>query len=306
MRAQRQQGLALITAMLIVALVTTMAAYLALGQQVWLRQAQNLRDLAQIEALEQGILLGAAEALAEESKQTTTDNLTEQWAQQQVFQFGGGTIVGQAVDAQGRFNLNNLLRNGAPSAPDIGVLQRLLRLEGADANLSEAVIDWLDTDTIVRPMGAEDADYMSATPPYRAANRAFESADELRLVRGFTPELVDKLRPFIVALPAATSINVNTAPPEILSALFPNLPLSTAQTLASDLARNPLSDAQQLQTRVSGDAGSASASLDVKTTYFLLTLDTRFGRLQRRTQALLLRPAGGARATVLWRSLYTP
>jgi general secretion pathway protein K len=50
-----QQGVALITAMLIVAIIAALATSLALGQQVWLRQTQNLVDLAQAEQLRQGV-----------------------------------------------------------------------------------------------------------------------------------------------------------------------------------------------------------------------------------------------------------
>ena len=53
---QHQRGLALITAMLVVAIAATTAAYLSLDQQIWLRQAQNLSDRAQAEVVRAGAL----------------------------------------------------------------------------------------------------------------------------------------------------------------------------------------------------------------------------------------------------------
>src|SRR5229473_1113517 len=104
-----QSGLALITAMLVIAIVVTVAAYLSLGQQVWLRQAQNLLDMTQAGAVARGAFDVAAILLAEDKKNSTTDNLTETWAQPiPVFPVEGGAVTAAISDAQGRFNLNNL------------------------------------------------------------------------------------------------------------------------------------------------------------------------------------------------------
>lgn len=304
MNTHRQSGVALITAMLIVALVTVIAAYLSLGQEVWLRQTQNLTDLAQIDALEQGMFGGMAELLTQDGKTTSSDNLTEDWAKVDMipgFTVEGGAMHVKVIDAQGLFNLNNLVRNAQPSTPDIGVFRRLLSLENADPNLADAVVDWLDPDSTPHPAGAEDADYMALKPPYRAGNRPFVSVEELRLVRGFTPEIVDKLRPFLVALPTATLVNINTAPPEILSALFPSVSVEAAQHLAADFARTPVTNIQQVVSRIP-DAARVPGLFDVKSAYFLVQLNTQFGRMQRRVEGLISRP-GAARAQLLWRSL---
>jgi len=75
--------------------------------------------------------------------------------------------------------------------------------------------------------------------PYRAANLLMQSVDELRLVRGFTPEIVEKLRPWITALPQPTEINVNTASKDVLGALFyTSLPPSLNRSCRSGLT-NP-------------------------------------------------------------------
>src|SRR4030067_2359128 len=59
-----QQGLALITAVLVVAIVATVATTLALGEQVWFRQAQNMNNRAQAESLSPGALNYAGILLA--------------------------------------------------------------------------------------------------------------------------------------------------------------------------------------------------------------------------------------------------
>ncbi len=289
----RQRGIALITAVLIVAIVATVAAHLSLGQQVWVRQAQNLNDRAQADTVSKAAFQWAMLILDEDAKKTQgTDNLTEEWAKPlPPLPVESGAIQGQIVDAQGMFNLNNLLRDNNPSPPDIGVFQRLLRNLGLDPNLSEAVVDWLDKDSQTRLGGAEDAEYLGLQPPYRAANQLIQSVEELRLIRGFDAAAVEKLRPYVVALPKATAININTAPAPVLSALFPNLPVSVAQQLVAARDKAPYKDPSQL-TAQAGQGLAQGVSPVMASDYFLVVVETQFGRLARRSQALVSRAAG--------------
>ena len=222
----RQRGLALITAMLVVAIAATAAAYLSLDQQIWLRQAQNISDRAQAEVVRAGAEEWAITILDKDAKNSSIDDPTENWAKPlPPLPVEGGQIMGRISDAQARFNLNNLVRNNGPSAPDIGTFQHLLQSLALEPNLTDAVIDWIDPDSNPTPNGAEDIDYLQLKIPYRAANQPMQSVDELRLVRGFTPDIVEKLRPWITVLPQPTEINVNTAPKEVLAALFGAFPL---------------------------------------------------------------------------------
>jgi len=305
----RQQGLALITAMLVVALAATAAAYLSLDQQVWLRQAQNLSERAQAEVVRQGALDWAAILLTKDTKSDPSDNLTQTWAKPlPVIAVEGGQVTGHIEDAQGRFNLNNLLRNGAPSPADIGVFQRLLQAQSLDPNLSDAVLDWIDADGTNRPYGAEDIDYLQLKTPYRAANQPMQSVEELRLVKGFTMEMVDKLRPWITALPQPTEININTTPKEVLSAVFNTLPSSAIDQLAAEREKNPFTDQAKLAQRLSELAGGKPlppVSYGIKSSYFEVAIDTQFGRYQRATLALLYRPASGP-VEALWHGQRLP
>jgi general secretion pathway protein K len=303
---RRQRGLALVTAVLIVAIVSTLAAYLGLGQQVRLRQAQNLADRAQADAVARAVYQWAAVMLEQDARteKIARDDLTEEWATALApIPVDGGEVQARIADAQGRFNLNNLVRGGTtPSQPDIGVFRRLLQSQGLNPALTEAVVDWLDSDGQVRPAGAEDIEYLQLDPPYRAANRPFESAEELRLVRGFDAEAVQKLRPYVIALPVATTININTAPAAVLSALFVNLPLSSAEQLVAARAKLPFSQTAELAARA-GQAPVEGVQLSVKSSYFIVVAETRFGRLARRAEALIFRGGGsGQTARLLWQA----
>lgn len=299
-----QRGLALITAMLVVAIAATTAAYLSLDQQIWLRQAQNLSDRAQAEVVRAGALEWAITILAKDAKNSPqSDNLTEGWAQPlPPLAVEDGQVTGHIRDAQGLFNLNNLVRNGAPSPSDTGAFRHLLQSLGLPDH-TDAVIDWIDADNNTSAAGAEDIDYLQAKISYRAANQPMQSVEELRLVRGFTQEMVEKLRPWVTALPQSTEINVNTAPKEVLGALFYTLPTSAIETLVSD---RPYTDQAQLAGKLQGLAAGKplpQTFYGIKSSYFVVDVTTLFGRYQRTTQALILRPTGGGTGfRILWHS----
>ena len=289
--------------MLVVAIAATTAAYLALDQQIWVRQAQNLSDRAQAEVVRAGAQEWAITLLAKDAKDSSSDDLTENWAKAlPPLAVEGGQVTGRIRDTQGLFNLNNLVRGGNPSPPDIGTFQHLLQSLALDANLTDAVIDWIDADSNARAAGAEDIDYLQMKTPYRAANQPLQSVEELRLVRGFTPEIVDKLRPWIAALPQPTEINVNTAPKEVLSALFYTLPASAIETLVSE---RPYTDQAKLAGKLQELAAGTTlpqAFYGIKSSYFEVEVATLFGRYQRTTQALIQRSAGEAGFRTLWHS----
>lgn len=304
MTAPRQQrGVALVTAMLVVAIIGTVAAFLGLSQQVWLRQTQNLIDLAQADSLRLGALRFAAIALAEDAKRTKVDDLTEDWAKGlPPLPVEGGYVVVRAEDAAARFNLNSVLDGDTPNPAAIGVFQRLLIANGLDPNLHDALIDWIDKNPMTQAAGAEDVDYLSTEYPYRAANRPLLTVDELKMVKGFTDEAVEKLRPHVIALPDKVAINVNTASEVVLAALF-NVPETQAAEIVRTREGKPFPDTAAIQALLpkTGQDPQTILPYDVQTTYFIVTVETHIGRTLRRTEALLKRPPGGqGRVTVLW------
>ncbi len=302
----RQRGLALITAMLVVAIAATTAVFLSLDQQIWLRQAQNVSDRAQAEAVRAAALEWAVIILAKSAKDNpTSDDLTQVWAKPlPALPAEGGQVTGRLIDAQGKFNLNNLLLdNNKISASDVYVFKNLLLSISADPNLSDAVIDWIDDNTTTEPNGAEDIDYLQLKTPYRAANQRMQSIEELRLVKGFTPEIVEKLRPWITALPTHTEININTASKEVLSALFYAVPSVADQILA----QRPYTDTGAITKLITQlPAGVTLPAYGVKSGYFEVAVETLFGRYRRTTLALIQRGVGNGPSRVLWHSQYLP
>lgn len=295
-------GVALVTALVVIAIVTSLAAAVSLGQQVWLRQVQNQQDRVQAAQVEVAALDWALAVIANDTRTSNvTDHLAEDWALSvPPIPVEGGLVRGVITDAQGRFNLNNLLRGNNVSAVDVAVLQRLLRQLEIDPAVTEAVLDWIDADGVARPGGADDLDYLRMTPPYRAANQPFASVEELRMVAGFDAISVEALLPFVTALPVTTSINVNTAPVEVLSAAV-NVPQDQLRKLVDERVTKPIKSMSDLQAYLPQKLPPLPVGLiGFRTDFFEVELQSSFGELLRVAHALVQRT--GDRVDVLWQS----
>jgi general secretion pathway protein K len=299
---KRECGIALITVLLIVALAVSTAAFMAWQQQLEVRRMENLRDQAQAGAIARAAVDWARAILADDARDNNVDHLDENWATAlKVLPVEQGQIAGGITDQQGLFNLNNLSRG----EEDIAAFRRLLNLLRLPTELADAAADWVDANTELRqPGGAEDAYYLSLEPPYRAANRPLSGVDGLFRVKGFDRETVEKLRPFVTALPQPTPVNVNTAPAEVLAAFFPELTLESAQAMVEVRKKNYFKDQADFRGRM--PAGQSNQMRDtifsVNSNYFLVTGRASFGRVRLGWQALLQR-RGNAWPVVLWRKV---
>ena len=131
----------------------------------------------------------------------------------------------------------------------------------------------------------------------------FLEVEDLLAVRGFTPEMLEKLRPFVIVLPERTPVNVNTAPAEVLAAVIPNFSLSEAKSLLARRRNVPWDDIAKFQTDISGRTPVAD-SVSVKSDWFLVNSRIRLDRAALNAQALVQRssanPIGGGAVKVVW------
>ncbi|MDH5633665.1 MAG: type II secretion system minor pseudopilin GspK [Gammaproteobacteria bacterium] len=292
MPLRRQRGVALVTAIFVVTVVATATAYISFSQQINLRQFENRAAQAQSEAVRQGAIEGAITMMLIDAQNSSNDHLDELWAKTPLAgDVGEGQFFAIVTDAQGKFNLNNLLKpDGTPSTPDIAVFRRILEAQDIRPDLVDSVLDWLDKDSQRRASGAEDVDYLSLTTPYRTAARNFESIDELRLVAGFVPKYVNLIRDYLSALPGRTTININTAPDAVFKALFqPTADPAVVEQILKDRQQKPFTQKTDLAGRFHGTPGLPDVEYDVKSDYFNVNVSTQFGRLDRSFEALIHR-----------------
>ncbi len=293
-----QQGLAIVLALLVVALATTAAAYMVWQQQLLIRQSENLGALAQGQAVARAALdWGRLIVLEDGGQENKVDNLGEDWARSlEPTPVEGGQFVGKISDAQGRYNLNSLVDRDTDGV----VFRRLLSVLELPGDLANAVRDWIDADDQVSfPGGAEDLDYLGGNDPYRAANRLLVDTNALYRIKGFTPEYVKRLRPFVSALPRGTPVNVNTAPAEVLIALFEDLSPETAKDLVTKREKDAFADLNAFKERTKTLKLLNPNMIDVKTDFFLLAANVQFNRTELSYLGLVQRQPAG-RPRLLW------
>lgn len=225
---EKESGLALVTILIMVALVSVLA--ITSIKQHYLATIRSAFFLEQ-EQLTQYILGGEAHARHLLRADTINNNkrggssAVKTWHQwSEPFKIEGGTLSMQIEDMQALFNLNSLDHYESQEQ-----FRRLLESLALDVNLVELASDWLDKNQRPRAGGAEDLDYLLAKPPHRAADRFFYSTSELEILSQKTqitaPDALARLRARVVALPVslALKINVNTADPFVLKAVLPGL-----------------------------------------------------------------------------------
>ena len=305
--SRHPRGVALVSALLVVALASTAAARLMSSQYLNLRHSGNLfmRDQA-------WHYLDGAEAFAMVliDKAIRNGRLYELLGQESTFPVEGGVLTGRIDDLQGRFNLNGLVDDqGKIASLPQERLQKLLNDLGIDAGLADAIIDWLDGDaTPVSQAGAEDDFYLNQTPAYRAANTRMESLSELMLIRGYRklPEEKRKhLEPLLTTLPDATAINVNSAADELLQAIgFKSEGIQAIRNRLDKGGAGPIQSLDELKSlKLLPD--EKLEGLTTTTEYFLLTATAQIGRARLKQYSIIHRSPKGA-LQVVARSLGTP
>lgn len=220
-RPGNQKGIALLVTLLILVLV------LALAHEVFRIGSQSAqtgaygRDSIRCILLAEGGTGAARIALRVDARDNQYDTLDEIWSRAALpITLGDGEVTVSIEDEERKIDLNRImLPNGnAPDDRRLAVFQRLLDILAIDRAVADAVVDWLDNDESPRVGGAESSYYLGLPNPYRAKNDLFDTVGELRLVRGVTDEIYEKLRPF-VTVSSSGMVNINTAPKEVLMSL---------------------------------------------------------------------------------------
>ncbi|HEU5399336.1 MAG TPA: type II secretion system minor pseudopilin GspK [Gammaproteobacteria bacterium] len=289
----KQRGIALITALVIMAIAATIAA--AMHWQGSLDTRRTATLIQGNQAVEYAL---GAEAWAEQilrrdlndpKNNPQTVNLGQDWAAQlPPLPVEGGQIIGHIEDMQGRFNLDLLQGQGGQSTQGyFGQFQRLLTALNLDPNIAYAVSDWVNAGTVPgNPFGAKDDFYTRLQPPYLTADAPMTSVSELQLVKGVTPEVYTALAPYVCAIPMTTQpglpnavtgwLNVNTAPALLIATLAPNLTADQAEQIVGARGSQALTPGNFSQTtQVHIPNGGVQPGFT--SSYFLLTVTAEIG-----------------------------
>lgn len=310
MRHARQRGVALLVAIVIFALATTVAAAITYNKAMASRRAAATYTMEL--ALQAGM---AAEALAsialENDAGKNTTDLKQDWAQDQPpfeIQDTGIWIQGKVEDLSGRFNLNSVVKFDQASGTFVvdqeqqQVFRNLLGYLDIDTRYADLLADWLDTDIAPTSAGGEDTLYLTQQPPYRPPNTLIWHPSELLALPGFGRENWQKLAPYVTALPFDEPVNVCTARAFVLDAT-----LNNGQTQWDEKILSEQRDANgcfprktvYLQPLQGQQQTIVGAKVDERSSWFRLRTNIRIGTAEFVLYSLLYRePATNKTRTV--------
>lgn len=301
MTSTRQQGVAVVTALLLTTLAITIVASLFWQQQVQVRSIENQR----LQLQKQWILLGAIDwarlILREDARNSGVDYKGEPWstplAETRLDAYvddgrnsdvNDATLSGYITDAQARFNLTNLCVNGTIVPTEVAVFARLLSSQQINPDLAMAAAQL--------KASAQRKPDSSAT--FGSQPLDITQPDDLLAVSGFTPDMLAKIRNFVVALPRITPVNMNTASPEVMAATIDTLPLADAIVLARSRDAAYFRDQGDFLQRLQGKSPQTSGDIAFASAYFIVNGKVHLSRAKLDVQALIERL--GSQTKVIW------
>jgi len=297
----KQQGVALVTVLLIVSILLAVASRLMAGHSIVINQHQNTFEQNQALQYALGAETLAKQALFEDFNTTGAgvDHLDEIWAQPVLpFELDeGGYLEAQVRDLHSCFNLNTLA--GSNAGEYLKRLKLMMRNLGSPDQLADAWKDWIDSDDVVQGFGAEDSEYLLAQIPHRTPNSLITHVSELSLLRNMTAEQLELLLPHVCVLPETdTRLNVNTAGVHALASLDQDIAPAIVEALV-DTQRNFTDVAQFIN--VNQDFAPADTALTVTSEYFEVHAIAQVGDTSVTMLSLLYRDPNTGEVTVLQR-----
>lgn len=308
----RQSGLALLTVLFILVLLSTLIFYMVEDEHIAIRRASNQRDLEQGHQMVIGSELWAMKVLQRDLEESDTDHLNESWGNLlPEAKVDEGTLSARVIDQQGLFNINNL--KAGKDEIWYPAFKRLLVAVDLEEALADSVVDWIDPDQQVSgTTGAEDPEYLLKEPPYRAGNNIIADIGELLWVNGFDNNKLAKLAPYITALPDNnTKININTSPLQVLLVLNKTeknaqpVPLerSIAEALQEGRGEQGYATTEEFVTLgvLAGLGEAITPLITVSSNFFKVTSTAEIGRVKYSVSSLLHRDIENTRVNMLQR-----
>lgn len=299
-----QRGAAILTAMLTVVLVATLAS--AMLWQQW--RGIEIESAQRTRVQSAWILIGALDwarlILREDARQGGADYLSEPWAvplaPARLSTFlaaeNGQALVaddndavqaaflsGRIEDLQARLNVTNLIQNKEIDAADLAAWLRLFK----HLNLPDSELQAMASALLRSQNMGKDASSDGSS----AARQSLQpqSVDDLCWL-GLSKHSLQVLQPFITLLPVPTPVNLNTAPPEVLLASVVGMDMAAAQALVQARTRqhmNTLMDANKLMDKPEIHLNASSHA--VASQFFMVTGQLRLGNVTVKEMSVLQR-----------------
>jgi general secretion pathway protein K len=309
-----QRGIALVLVLAMVALLVSLVVEFSHTMRVDVSLAANVRDeLKALYTARSGVEMAR---MLLRNDDASYDYLEEDWAKfneqpGRIAEDDEGRFNGVIEDETSKFPVNSIVDDEGQIVEErLTQLIRLFESLELDAEVLDAIIDWMDGDDETSPNGAEEDYYAGLSPSYACKNGPLSTIDELLLVKGMTEEMLygDKeqlgLNAFLTVYSVDDKVNINTATAVVLRSLSDQMDEGLAQSILEYRQEEPfvnLSDEES--KRVPGleaVLGEIGPYLTTKSSYFRLTVDGEVRDIRKRIVAVMRRTDGEVRP-VYWR-----
>jgi general secretion pathway protein K len=317
-RPARERGVAVITALLLTTLAISIVASLFWQQQVQVRSMENQRLHLQTKWILRGALDWSTLVLFQDGiDHRDYTSLDQVWAtplaetrldqyverQRVEGETFDASLSGNITDACSRYNLRNLgMSRGLPDPQQLAIFKRLLNNLQLDQGLALRIANFVAAGLPATMEEGNDPTRQQAAPVVGAPVKVLQ-VEDLLSVRGVTPAIVERLRPFVTVLPEKTPVNVNTAPAEVLAAVVPDMSVSEANTLIVRRKQAAWRGLNYFETEIGENRKPAQDSASVKSDWFLVDSRIRLDRAALDAQALIHRSSNlvaGSGPKVVW------
>ena len=166
-------------------------------------------------------------------------------------------ISGGITDAQSHFNLAGLLDDAGKEVPaQRAALERLCSLVGTTSDTAARISQAL---VAARLGSADDGPRGQPLRPTRLADLAWAGIDGATLTM---------LEPYVVLLPVATAVNVNTASREVLMAAIDGIDLGTAERLVQARQRKAFTRVDDIKNELPSAVVLDGGRIGVSSSHF--------------------------------------
>jgi general secretion pathway protein K len=315
LRRKHDRGIALLATLLAISLMTLLVVEFstsaALGYRAAANQADELRAyyLAR-SGIQVGLAVLAQDSLRKSLAQHKYDSLDQVWAQPIApITVDGGTVSMSIVDEERKLSINKLF-NQEKREPDqqfAPVVTRLFSNLSLSPALVPILIDWLDPDSIETDGGAEADYYLRLMPPYEPRNGLMPTIGDLRMLKGMDDVTFLRLSRYLTTMQEGAGpccVNANTAPPEVLAALVPELEdnADLVKQIVDTREIRPFSQITDLLNLPGiGPLGEhLKPFLTVTSQYYLITAQGDFAGARKRIYATFRRNLNGTALLMNW------
>lgn len=298
-----QNGMALLMAIMVVALVSIISVNMLTQRQLQIYRTSNLYFREQAYQFALGVERWGISVLSQDFQQGKKENKNSQYDTRQDiwntalvnFDVDQATITGVIFDLQGRFNLNNLVVDGKVNVKWLESYKRLLTVLDLPLSLAITLVDWIDKNE--QPMGndgAEDIYYIALEQPYRSANQPLVHVSELLLIKGYTPKVISVLKPYIFVTQKVTAVNVNISSAQVIQAVLAGISETQALSIMSEIESSPFKKIGELMKNPDLKGKPIEINqIGVRSDYFVVNSHAMIDKTQVNLQSIITRDKRG-------------